>query len=250
MKKELVLGFDIQAQPDEVTCGPTCLHALYNYYGDDVPLTEVIRDVRKLKFGGTLAVMLGHHALKRGYRAHIYTYNLNVFDPTWFKSSSKKMIQHLHEQMEFKHKRRKLLVASEAYIKFLEAGGELRNSELDETLIKDYLRQSIPILTGLSATYLYGTAREIPQFDIYDSIKGEPAGHFVVITGFDENKDIAYIADPMEPNPLGKGQVYGVSFRRLINSILLGIVTYDANLLIIGPKEKKKNAKTNSSRES
>ena len=37
MKKELVLGFDIQAQPDEVTCGPTCLHALYNYYGDDVP---------------------------------------------------------------------------------------------------------------------------------------------------------------------------------------------------------------------
>jgi hypothetical protein len=44
--------------------------------------------------------------------------------------------------------------------------------------------------------------------------------------------------------------VYGVSFRRLINSILLGIVTYDANLLIIGPKEKKKNAKTNSSRES
>ena len=129
-------------------------------------------------------------------------------------------------------------MASEAYIKFLEAGGALRNSELDEDLIKNYLRQSVPILTGLSATYLYGTAREIPQFDIYDSIKGEPAGHFVVITGFDENKNIAYIADPMEPNPLGEGQVYGVSFRRLINSILLGIVTYDANLLIIEPKEK------------
>ena len=152
MKKELVLGFDIQAQPDEVTCGPTCLQALYQYYGDNVPLTDVIRDVRKLKFGGTLAVMLGHHALLRGYKAHIYTYNLNVFDPTWFKSSSKKMIQHLHAQMEFKHKRRKLLVASEGYIKFLEAGGELRNSELDEDLIKDYLRQSVPILTGLSAT--------------------------------------------------------------------------------------------------
>ncbi|MEJ7643839.1 MAG: C39 family peptidase [Chryseolinea sp.] len=248
MKKELVLGFDMQTQPDEVTCGPTCLQALYNYYGDTMPLEDVIREVRSLKLGGTLAVMLGHHALQRGYKAHIYTYNLNVFDPTWFKSSSKKMIQHLQAQMEFKHKRRKLLAASEAYISFLEEGGELRNDELDESLIIDYLKKSVPILTGLSATYLYDSAREIPQFDIYDSIKGEPAGHFVVITGYDEDKGRAYISDPMESNPLGKGgHVYSVSFRRLINSILLGIVTYDANLLVIEPKEKKKNAKTNNS---
>jgi len=247
MKKELVLGFDIQTQPDEVTCGPTCLHALYNYYGDTITLTEVIKEVKRLKFGGTLAVMLGHHALKRGYKAHIYTYNLNVFDPTWFKDSSKKMQRHLRAQMAFKTKRRKLQAASAAYIKFLDAGGELRNSELDETLIKDYLKQSNPILAGLSATYLYGTPREIPQFDIYDSIKGEPSGHFVVMTGYDEDKNCVYIADPMEPNPLGKGQVYSVSFARLINSIMLGIVTYDANLLVIEPKEKKTHAKTNHS---
>jgi len=238
MKKELVLGFDMQAQPDDVTCGPTCLQALYNYYEDPVALKEVIKEVKQLRFGGTLAVILGHHALKRGYKAHIYTYDLNVFDPTWFKSSSKKMIQQLQAQMEFKHKRRQLRVASDAYIKFLEAGGELRNTELDEALIKSYLKQSIPILTGLSATYLYGTAREIPQFDIYDSIKGEPSGHFVVITGYDEAKNCVYIADPVEPNPLGKGQVYGVSFSRLVNSIMLGIVTYDANLLVIEPKKK------------
>jgi hypothetical protein len=111
-------------------------------------------------------------------------------------------------------------------------------AELDSALIKKYLKQSTPILTGLSATYLYGTPREIPQFDIYDSIKGEPSGHFVVITGYDEEKDCVYIADPMEPNPLGKGQVYAVSFPRLINSIMLGIVTYDANLLVIEPKKK------------
>jgi len=249
MKKELVLGFDMQMQPDEVTCGPTCLQALYNYYGDPIALKEVINDVKQLKFGGTLAVMLGHHALKRGYKAHIYTYNLNVFDPTWFKNSSRKMVQHLQAQMEFKHRRRKLRVASDAYIKFLEAGGELRNTELNEALIKDYLKQSIPILTGLSATYLYGTPREIPQFDIYDSIKGEPSGHFVVITGYDEAKNCVYIADPVEPNPLGKGKVYHISFSRLINSIMLGIVTYDANLLVIEPKTKK-HAKAHHRRES
>jgi hypothetical protein len=237
MRKEIVLDFDIKAQPDEVTCGPTCLQALYHYYGDHVSLKAVTRDVKQLKNGGTLAVMLGNHALKRGYKAHIYTYNLHVFDPSWFGQSSAKMIGYLEEQMKFKRKRRKLLVASTAYIKFIESGGEVHYGELDSHLIKSYLKRGVPILTGLSATYLYGTPREIPQFDIYDSIKGEPAGHFVVITGYDEEKNCVYLADPMEPNPLGKGLVYSVDFVRLINSIMLGIVTYDANLLMIEPKK-------------
>ncbi|MEX2233919.1 MAG: C39 family peptidase [Cyclobacteriaceae bacterium] len=237
MRKDLNLAFDIQAQPDDVTCGPTCLQALYQFYNDPVPLKNVIREVKQLKNGGTMAVMLANHALGRGYRAHIYSYNLNVFDPTWFKHPSKKIVQFLKEQMEFKSKRRKLQAATQAYIKFLESGGKLHYSELDENLIKGYLKRSIPILTGLSATYLYGTPREIPQYDIYDPIKGEPAGHFVVITGYDEEKNFVYVADPVEPNPLGEGQLYSVGFGRLINSIMLGILTYDANLLIIEPKK-------------
>lgn len=237
MRKDLVLEFDIEAQPDDVTCGPTCLQALYRYYNDEVPLRQVVREVKQLKNGGTLAVMLGNHALRRGYRATIYSYNLNVFDPSWVVFSRKKMIERLKRQMAFKYKRRKLRVASKAYIQFLEAGGVLRFAELDADLIRSYLSRSRPILTGLSATYLYGTPREVPQFDIYDDIKGEPAGHFVVISGFDEKKRCVYLADPMTPNPIGKDQVYGVSFERLINSIMLGIVTYDANLLIIEPNK-------------
>jgi hypothetical protein len=238
MHKQLGLGFDIKAQPDDVTCGPTCLQALYSYYSDPISLRQVIQEVKQLKTGGTLAVMLGNHALKRGYKACIYSYNLNVFDPSWFKHPSKKIVEFLKKQMEFKHKRRKLQIVSKAYIKFLESGGEVRFHELDEQLIKSYLKRSIPVLTGLSATYLYGSPREVPQFNIYDAIKGEPVGHFVVVSGYDEEKNLAYLADPMTPNPMGKGQTYHVSFNRLINSIMLGIVTYDANLLIIEPGKK------------
>ena len=54
----------------------------------------------------------------------------------------------------------------------------------------------------------------------------------------EEEKNSVYLADPMTPNPLGRGQVYNVSFPRLINSIMLGIVTYDANVLVIEPKRK------------
>jgi len=29
-------------QPDETTCGPTCLHAIHRYWGEDARLAEVI----------------------------------------------------------------------------------------------------------------------------------------------------------------------------------------------------------------
>ncbi|HWA36108.1 MAG TPA: C39 family peptidase [Cyclobacteriaceae bacterium] len=231
----LFLDFDIKAQPDEVTCGPTCLHALYQYYKDDISLKQVIKEVKQLKNGGTLAVMMGNHALQRGYQASIYTYNLNIFDPTWFGLPTAKVISNLKKQMRYKFTRRKLLVASRAYINFLDAGGKLLNDELDEKLIKGYLKKSTPILTGLSATYLYGTPREISVSNKFDSIKGEPVGHFAIINGYDSNANSVSLADPMNPNPL-KSQYYNVTFDRLINSIMLGIVTYDANLLIIEPK--------------
>ncbi len=182
-----------------------------------------------------LAVMMGNHALARGYQATIYTYNLNVFDPTWFNLSPHKMILNLKRQMQHKSKRRKLVVASRAYIRFIEAGGKLLYAELDETLIKSYLKKSVPIMAGLSATYLYGTPREISANNKYDSVKGVPVGHFAIINGYDEGSNNVYLADPMNPNPL-KSQYYNVTFDRLINSIMLGIVTYDANILIIEPK--------------
>jgi len=234
-RQALFLNFDIEAQPDEVTCGPTCLHSLYQYYNDAISLQQVVKEVKQLKNGGTLAVMMGNHALQRGYQASIYTYNLNVFDPTWFQLPSDQMIRNLKRQMAYKVKRRKLLVASRSYIKFLEAGGKMLYHELDDNLIKGYLKKKVPILTGLSATYLYGTPREISVSNKYDSIKGEPVGHFAIINGFDNETKTVYLADPMNPNPL-KSQYYSVTFDRLINSILLGIVTYDANLLVIEPK--------------
>lgn len=78
---------DILPQPNDTAYGPTSLHAVYRYYGDNIPLEQVIQEVRHLKTGGTLGVYLAHHALKRGYHAIIYTYNLHIFDPTWFKYS-------------------------------------------------------------------------------------------------------------------------------------------------------------------
>ncbi len=229
------LNLNIKAQPDDVTCGPTCLHALYNYYEDPISLLDVIQEVIQFKTGGTLAVFLGIHALKRGYKATIFTYNLHIFDPTWF-SPEIDLAEKLRAQQAFKQDV-KTEEATQAYLQFLELGGKIKYEELSISLLKRHLTKKIPVLSGLSATYLYQCAREIGETNQFDDIKGEPSGHFVLIKGYSSANREADISDPLAPNPLvGTQQHYKVPITRLINAILLGIITYDANILIIHPK--------------
>jgi len=232
------MDISILSQPDDETCGPTSLQAVYYYYGDSISLSDVIAEVPRITGGGTLAAQLGSHAIGRGYDAHLYVYDLNLFDPTWFtRYSAKRLIRALQKQMQ--HKRDpKFVESSEAYIDFLKAGGVMHYRNLSADLLKKYLKKRIPIITGLSATYLYGTAREISNEkgkSIYDAIRGYPCGHFVVLSGNDLFKRYVIVADPHRENPLSHDNYYRVKMGRLLNAIMLGVMTYDANLLIISP---------------
>jgi hypothetical protein len=236
---ETKLRVEILPQPDDFTCGPTCLHALYRYFGDEVPLEQVIAEVPVLENGGTLDVLLANHALTRGYSARIFTYNVQMFDPTWFNRKGVNLAERLRLQSEHKDSER-LRIATEAYLLFLERRGELRFEELTTALVRKYLGREVPILTGLSATYLYGTAREYGPEGRPDDVRGKPAGHFVVLCGYDKETREVLVADPLQKNPLSGTNQYTVSIDRVISAILLGILTYDANLLIIEPRHQRK----------
>ncbi|MDO8282249.1 MAG: C39 family peptidase [Thermodesulfovibrionia bacterium] len=232
------LDFNILAQPTETTCGPACLHAVYNYFGDNISLDQVVQEVKYLDEGGTLAVFLACHALNRGYTATIYTYNLNIFDPTWFADDGPDIQERLKAQMSAKDIP-KLHVATEGFLEFLQLGGKLRLKDLTKALIRKYLNRAAPILTGLSSTYLYQSPRESGQMNDWDDIKGEPAGHFVVLNGYNREERTVMVADPFLANPYSDSHHYMISIDRVLCSVLLGVLTYDANLLIIEPKKAK-----------
>jgi hypothetical protein len=77
--------------------------------------------------------------------------------------------------------------------------------------------------------------RDLPDTNEDDDIRGEPVGHFVVLTGYQRETREVLIADPLQSNPLTGSRYYAVDTHRLIGAILLGTVTYDANLLVIEP---------------
>jgi len=229
-------GFAILPQPDETTCGPTCLHAIYRHWGDDLPLDAVVREVPTLEGGGTLAVLLANHALARGYHATIYTYNLQAFDPTWFAEPEVDVAERLREQRRHKTDRR-LHISTKAYLEFLERGGRLRFEDLVPGLISRLVGKGTPILTGLSATYLYRARREVPETGAPNDVEGTPVGHFVVCCDYDSSKRTVLVADPLRENPVARDEhFYAVPVARFLNAILLGVLTYDANLLVIRPR--------------
>lgn len=228
---------EVRQQPDDVTCGPTCLQALYAFHGEPYALDDVIASVRSLAHGGTLGVLLGIDALERGYDATLYSYNLHVLDPSWFLEPGRDLKAELVRQLDIREEKQ-LRAAIQAYIDFLEAGGELRHEALTPELLADIVRDGSPPITGLSATYLYGCRREV--FDgnesRYDDVHGEPVGHFVVISGVDPATGDFRISDPSQDNPLHQSGTYWVKPHRLIGAIFLGVTTYDGNLLIVRPR--------------
>ncbi|PIQ44315.1 MAG: peptidase-C39 like family protein [Gammaproteobacteria bacterium CG11_big_fil_rev_8_21_14_0_20_46_22] len=235
------MDVNIQTQPDDETCGPTSLQAVYRYYHDNISLDQVISEVQRLRNGGTLACLLGKHAMGRGYEAKLYVYNLDIFDPSWFDhrgNAVPDIIEKLILQSRYSTAK-SFLETTDAYIQYLKAGGKLFYKELSTDLLKSYFTQKKPIITGLSATYLYQTPRERQTSKgkmIYDDIRGEPCGHFVVLCGYDEKYRHIVVADPHRTNPISNNNYYKVSIKRLMNAIMLGVLTFDANLLVITPK--------------
>ncbi|MFH1214920.1 MAG: C39 family peptidase [Pseudomonadota bacterium] len=238
MKTQLKL--DILPQPDDTTCGATCLHAVYRYFGDTIELGQVVNEVTHLETGGTLAVYLANHALNRGYSATIFTYNLHFFDPTWFHPHGRNLGEKLLAQAAFKKSNPRLQGATGAYLEFLKLGGRIYFEDLTRSLIRWYLRKNVPIITGLSSTYLYQSMREYGVEGVDDDLRGEPAGHFVVLCGYDKEARTVHVADPYRQNPLAAQQHYITNIDRVLCAILLGVLTHDANFLIIQPSKKMK----------
>ena len=233
------LSVEMLLQPNLTTCGPTCLHAVYRYFGDPIILEQVVDETISFDEGGTVAAWLACHAIKRGYDATIYTYDLRSFDPTWFEDgagNSELIIEKLKKQLESK-KEPSLKKVTQAYTQFLELGGELRMEDLTRDLLRGFLTKNIPIITGLNSNFLYNIARENQETNETDDVEGETTGHFVVLRGYRRENKMVYIADPYGTNPYAS-QKYKVQIDRVINSILLGILTYDANFLVIQPKQK------------
>lgn len=224
------------AQPDDVTCGPTCLLSVLRYYGNEISFARLAELTPTNPDGGTLAVYLGHAARRLGYAARLYPFSPQICDPTWRGLGPEALRDKLRQRAAAVAKP-KLRDACRAYADFLDLGGEVALRDPSVALLVEALERGHPILCGLSGTYLYEQPRERPDDNVEDDVAGDPVGHFLVVCGHDGPSRFS-VRDPAThvPEPFADGH-YEVDGRRLLNAILLGVVSYDAVLLEVWPEE-------------
>jgi len=223
-------------QPDDVTCGPTCLAKVYAYYGYPRAVDTIVGETPRNPDGGTLAVSLGLSALRNGFRPTVYPFGTRVFDPTWRSLRRRPLMAKLEQRLAATDSRRQAR-AVEAYLVFLGEGGVVRFHEPTTKLLVRILRGRDPILTGLSATFLYETPRE--RDDRYDDVRGDSVGHFVVVSGYYPRTKRFAVTDPFRNVPMSRTGRYLVPGERLLSAILLGDATYDAVLLVLGRRRRR-----------
>jgi len=235
---DIDLPVRIERQPNYTTCGPTALHAIYNYYGDPIDLATVIRETPTLPTGGTLGVHLSVHALARGYEVVTWVCNVRHFDPTWFQQPTD-VLAKLKARAAAKGLQAdsRYGPAMQAVEQYVELGGKLVWGDLSPELIGKTLASGTPLLTGTNGTYLYQCARETDEGS--DDVRGEAFGHFVVLAGYRSGDESVAIADPLLDNPAHGTKYYRANVHRLIGAIFLGVGSDDANLLLIRPKDWK-----------
>lgn len=231
----------IETQPDDESCGPTCLHAIYRHYGYNIPIEEVIETIDRSPSGGTFCICIGKHALQHGFKSTIYINSPVIFDPSWFvngEAENQFLIDKLKAQNTAKVNPY-INAATAPIVEYLELGGKICSYPISAELLKQFFDNNIPVISGLCSTVLYGSIREFFTEDgksIYDDVRGSPCGHFVVLIGYDTKKEHVIIADPYTKNPLHQSSYYKVNIHQLINAILLGVITFDGNLTVIEPK--------------
>ena len=142
----------------------------------------------------------------------------------------------LRDQMGVKSDERLRFVSRE-YLRYLDLGGELRYEELNPELLRRLLEPGHPLLAGLSATYLYGCAREVDDGRSHapTTTCAASSGHFVVLYGYHPEQREVLVADPLRENPRFGDQHYSVGVHRLVGAIMLGVLSFDGNLLVLEP---------------
>lgn len=222
------------AQPDDTSCGPTCLHMVAAFHGIDLALPELIDTIPRTPSGGVHAVNIGVLALQHGLRAALYPLGLRVFDPTWRGLSRAALRLRLRQRgRRFAGTDHAALVA--LWDRFLALGGQVRPGELTADLLADALDRGHPLISGLSATWLYRHPRERPDDNQPDAVGGEGVGHFVVVSGYTGGGRSFRVEDPSPDAPFGRDGTYLAPAPRLQHAILLGDATHDAVLLELWP---------------
>jgi len=218
----------IQQTEDDKTCGPTCMAMIYRFYGKEISRKQILKDLKIEKDETTYTFQLARHFQNSDLKVKGIVSHPDITDFSWRDLSHKELIEKIKEWIPFNIKHRWARSAL-YYLYFLQEGGTIKITSLNNKIIEKALQNNSLILAPLDESWLWGK-RKISGQAKFDDLKGKTTGHFVIICGMD--KDKFKIIDPYPTKKEGKEREYWVDKDQVLASILM----WSAELLVISEK--------------
>lgn len=199
------------------TCGPSSLTNIYAHFGKEVGLEKILNDLKVKDDETTYLPQLARHIQQNGLATQVLSSCPFNMSPDWKDLDKSSLIENLKAWTTHHHKNPWIKDAL-FLLYYLEEGGRVNLVDLSTKLIDEELTKGNVVLCCLEESWLWGK-RKVSNVVEYDSIRGEPRGHFVVVYG---QKDDEYlVSDPYPTNLPERQGLYSVSKDKLLVSVLV-----------------------------
>lgn len=230
-------------QPTNFTCGHAALAMVLSHYNIIMPPEKLIHDLNAPRDShgeicGGLNQYVGSWCLSHGLSVTFYTSDFELLDLTWAELSRENQI----ERIERIRKSLRVVTALgaegtllhlNAFLEFLQLGGELYITPYISSSLIDSLLMRAPILASVSYSTLYGIGRTRStglRESVLDDMLGTVCTHAVVVVGINSDGDYL-IADPYR-----SAQPISVLKERFVAALAAAQFCCESAILFIEPK--------------
>ncbi len=231
-------------QPTNSSCTATATSMLLSFYGIDKTPEQILSVflVRKAQDGsdwGSIGQDLARYCIGLGFDATFYSFDCYITDYSWQNFTTQEMYERLKVVRESRDvkclggKHNSQLYV-DAYMEFIEAGGELKIRPYVTTELIDNLLQQGPVAAVVYYATLYGTGRSLKsgqRQEVLDDTNGKIYTHSVVIVGKDKNNRYQ-LAEPFKQPGL-----LWVEREQLVAGITAAQAECDNSLFVLQPKD-------------
>ncbi|OGG30705.1 hypothetical protein A2973_05385 [Candidatus Gottesmanbacteria bacterium RIFCSPLOWO2_01_FULL_49_10] len=207
------------------SCGPICLQNVYEHFGLDVSLDDILTSLRVTENDTTYLSQLAKDVVSRGLDSVIITSYAVSVSPDWEGKSAQEVLSRLDEWAK-SNPRDKFIIDATYLRDYLRAGGRVVVTDLSTTLIDTFLGDGYKAVVCLEESWLWGRRKrdKVAQFD---DIYGSARGHIVVV--FDSTDTEYIVSDPYPTGLSGREGIYPVPKDKLFISMAM----WNAEVLMI-----------------
>jgi len=210
-----------QKENDEC-CGPCCLSMVYKIKGKNISLGQILKDLKLGEKGlPTYPPQLARHLNSNGLRTKLTISNSQVISPAWANEVKSKVIENLKYWVTFQPKHDWHEFGLHALF-YLQEGGEIELKSYGISDIKKMLDSGSTLILGVDEVFIWKHRFKEHKAEI-DEIKGKSYGHFIVVTGYKDNK--FSVLDPYPTKIPNKYGSYEVNGNDLLNASLIWAAT-------------------------